>query len=222
MRLVLLGPPGAGKGTQAHGLVERYGATLIGTGDILRAHVQNDTELGREARSFMEAGELVPDRVILDMVMESLNAARNGFILDGFPRNVPQARALEGALEQSGQPLTAVLAFRLAEDLAVRRLVGRRECSRCHRVYNVEFKAPRVQDICDVCGGELVQREDDKESTVRRRIQVYRESTAPLLRFYADRGLLREVDAHGTQQQVAGRAIQAIDAALGQALRPAR
>jgi adenylate kinase len=210
VRLVLLGPPGAGKGTQAHHLVDRFGVPLIATGDIFRWNVQNDTELGREAKKYMGAGELVPDAVVVKMVVEALTQSSNGFILDGFPRTTVQAQALEGELADEGRPLSAALALMVSDQLAVKRLAGRRTCGRCQRTYNVELDPPRSEGVCDVCGGLLIQRDDDDELTVRRRLEVYHESTAPLLDFYSGRGLLRVVDADGTEEAVTRRIIEAL------------
>jgi adenylate kinase len=210
MRLVLLGPPGAGKGTQARHLVERFGVPLIATGDIFRGHVAQGTELGRLAKAYLDAGELVPDDVTIRMVLEAIDGAPGRFILDGFPRNVPQAEALEDELAARGTPLQAALAFLLDEDSAVKRIAGRRTCANCQRPYNVFFDPPRAGGVCDACGGPLLQRTDEDEPTVRRRLEVYRKSTAPLLKFYSDRGLLREVDAEGTEAEVTERALAAI------------
>jgi adenylate kinase len=208
--VVLLGPPGAGKGTQAHRLADLYELSLIATGDIFRQNVQNDSELGRAAKAYMDAGEYVPDAVVVEMVAAALGEARNGFILDGFPRTLIQAHALEEKLIQTDRPLSAVLDFHLDDELAVKRLAGRRTCRSCQRTYNVEFKPPRVEGVCDVCGGELVQREDDKEHTVRRRIELYHQSTEALRIFYWDRGLLRVVEADGSEEEVTERAVNAL------------
>lgn len=210
MRVVLLGPPGAGKGTQAHLLADRYNLTLIATGDIFRSHVQHDTELGREARDYMDDGEFIPDDVVVRMVMESLDEARNGFILDGFPRTQAQAEALEEGLASSGRRLSACLVFELDDELAVKRLAGRRTCRRCQRSYNVEFNAPRLEGVCDVCGGMLVGRTDDDERTVRHRLDLYHQVSQALNDFYASRGLVRVVEAEGTQDQVTERAVAAL------------
>ncbi len=209
MRLVLLGPPGAGKGTQARHLVERFGVPLIATGDIFRSNVAEGTELGRLAKAYLDAGELVPDEVTIGMVMQAIDQASGGFILDGFPRNIRQAEALESELAARGAPLSAALAFLVDQETAVKRIAGRRTCANCHRPYNVFFDPPRVDGVCDACGGPLLQRTDEDEPTVRRRLEVYRESTAPLLKFYSDRGLLREVDAEGTEAEVTERALAA-------------
>jgi adenylate kinase len=207
VRLVLLGPPGAGKGTQAHRLADYFGARLIATGDILRRNVRLETPLGLKARSYMDAGELVPDDVVIEMLLEELRRAPNGFVLDGFPRTIPQALALEGALAEAGQPLAAALKFVLPDEVTVARLAGRRTCTHCERTYNVEFKPPKVEGVCDNCGGELVQREDDTEETVRHRLEIYHRDTEPLQKFYWERGLLREVDAVGEVEEITRRAI---------------
>jgi len=210
MRIVLLGPPGAGKGTQAQRLAERHGLAHIATGDIFRRNVREESELGRLARSYMEAGELVPDDVTVRMVAQALGDAPGGFVLDGFPRTVAQAEALEEVLTEGAQPLSVALALSIDDETAVRRIAGRRTCARCQRAYNVEFDPPRVPGVCDGCGGALVQRHDDEEDIVRRRIQVYHQSTHPLLEFYAERGLLREIDAAGDEEEVAERAARVL------------
>jgi adenylate kinase len=210
MRLVLLGPPGAGKGTQATQLAEHFQIPQISTGDILRQHVQDNTMLGVRARTYMDRGEYVPDELVVEMVMERLEEpdAQKGFILDGFPRTVPQAQALETALADAGRPLSAVLKFSIADDMAVRRLIARWTCPNCKRTYNLEFKPPAKEGICDVCGHELERRSDDDELTVLRRIEVYREQTAPLELFYSERGLLREVNAQAREAEVTQRALE--------------
>jgi adenylate kinase len=212
MRLVLLGPPGAGKGTQAARLSERYAIPQISTGDILREHVQDNTMLGVRARTFMDRGEYVPDELVVQMVMGRLAEpdAEKGFILDGFPRTVPQAEALEAALAGADRPLSAVLKFRIADNMAVRRLSGRWTCPTCKRTYHVEFKPPVQEGICDFDGTQLERRSDDDELTVRRRIAVYREQTEPLERFYRDRGLLRYIDAQAPEDAVTERTTEAL------------
>jgi adenylate kinase len=211
VRIVLLGPPGAGKGTQAHRLADYYGARLIATGDIFRKNVRLETPIGLKAKSYMEAGELVPDDVVIEMLLEELQRSRNGFVLDGFPRTIPQAMALEESLAEVEQPLDVVLRFVIPDERAVARLAGRRTCDHCERTYNVELKPPRVEGVCDACGGQLVQRADDREETVRHRLEVYHRTTEPLQKFYWDRGLLREVDALGEVEEITRRAIDALE-----------
>jgi adenylate kinase len=213
MRLVLLGPPGAGKGTQGLMLAERYGIPQISTGEILRDHVQRGTKLGIKARAYMDRGEYVPDDIVVSMVMDRLAEpdAEKGFILDGFPRTVAQAEALEKALADAGEPLTAVLKFSIGGELAVRRLLGRYTCSNCGRTYHVDFKPPANDELCDVCGARLERRADDDELTVRRRIAVYRESASKLERFYAERDLLHQVDAEGTPEDVIERTVKILE-----------
>jgi adenylate kinase len=210
LRLVLLGPPGAGKGTQARHLVDRFGVALIATGDIFRANIRDGTDLGRMAQSFIDAGELVPDEVTVGMVIAAIDGVPGGFVLDGFPRNVPQAEALDRELAARGVALSAAVAFQIDEDVAMKRVAGRRTCQRCQTPYNIFLDPPRVEGVCDRCGGPLVQRTDEDEDTVRRRLEVYRESTAPLLKFYSDRGLIREVDADGTEDEVTERLLAAL------------
>jgi len=209
MRLVLLGPPGAGKGTQAAKLADRFGIPQISTGDILREHVQDSTRLGVRARTYMDRGEYVPDDLVVEMVMQRLQDpdAEKGFILDGFPRTVPQAQALDDALADAGRPLSAVLKFAIADEMAIRRLTARWTCPNCKRTYNLEFKPPAKEGICDACGHELERRSDDDELTVRRRIEVYRTQTEPLERFYRERGLLREVNAQAREDDVTERTL---------------
>ena len=210
MRLVLLGPPGAGKGTQARHLSERFEVPAIATGDIFRWNVAEGTELGRRARAYLDVGELVPDGITIQMVMAAIDDNPGGFILDGFPRTLPQAEALERQLDRRGSSLTAVLGFLIDEEIAVARIAGRRTCANCQTPYNVVFSPPRVPGVCDVCGGPLVQRSDEDEATVRRRLEVYRERTAPLVAFYSARGLLREVDASAPEDEVTERATEAV------------
>jgi adenylate kinase len=212
MRLVLLGPPGAGKGTQAERLSDKYDVPSISTGDLLREHVQENSPLGVRARTFMDRGEYVPDDLVVQMVMDRLDDpdADKGFILDGFPRTVAQAQALENALAAAGRPLSAVLKFTIDDDMAIRRLAGRWTCPACKRTYNMAFKPPAQDMVCDVDGVQLTRRSDDDEVTVRRRLAVYREETEPLEFFYWERGLLREVNAQAQEALVTERTISAI------------
>jgi adenylate kinase len=213
MRLVLLGPPGAGKGTQAQHLASRFGIPQISTGDILREHVEEGTTLGIRARAYMDRGEYVPDDIVVSMVMERLAEpdAEKGFILDGFPRTVPQALALEVSLDRDGRPLSAVLQFVISDTTAVRRILGRYTCPTCKRTYHQEFKRPANDLVCDVDGTDLEKRTDEDELTVQRRLAVYRDQTAPLERFYSQRGLLRTIDAEEGVEIVTERTFAAIE-----------
>jgi adenylate kinase len=213
MRLVFLGLPGAGKGTQAQLVAERDGIVQISTGDILREHVQEGTRLGIRARAYMDRGEYVPDELVVDMVTDRLNEpdAEKGFILDGFPRTVPQALALEVSLDRDGRPLSAVLQFVISDTTAVRRILGRYTCPTCKRTYHQEFKRPANDLVCDIDGTGLEKRTDEDELTVQRRLAVYRDQTAPLERFYSLRGLLRTVDAEEGVEIVTERTFAAIE-----------
>lgn len=217
MRTILLGPPGAGKGTQAARLTETHEVPHISTGDILRANVTAGTELGQRAKAFMDAGDLVPDEVMIGMVGDRLAEpdAATGFLFDGFPRTVPQAEALERLLTDRGTPLDVVLELVVDEDVVVRRLTGRRTCSGCGRIFHVEFDPPSVEGRCDGCDGELTQRDDDTEAVVRNRLAVYREQTEPLVGFYAARGLVEQLEATGSMEDVTERARALLAAAVG-------
>ena len=186
--MILLGPPGVGKGTQGVLLAEGMGWRHVATGDLLRAHRREGTELGRKAQAYMDRGELVPDLLIIDMVRHVLGSLdpATGVVFDGFPRTVPQAEALGGVLAESSQRVSRVVVLEADDELIVRRLAGRRSCPRCGAVYNVHFGPPAEEGRCDRCGSELVHREDDRLETVRRRLAVYREETEPLVRFYED------------------------------------
>jgi adenylate kinase len=204
VRIILLGPPGAGKGTQATRIAQEQAIPHISTGDILRANVREGTELGREAKRYMDAGDLVPDDVILGMVGDRLRApdAEGGFLFDGFPRTVPQAEALERLLVERATPLDVVLRLAVAKDEVVSRLTGRRTCSGCGRIFHLDYDPPTVDGRCDECGGELQQREDDREDVVLNRLEVYAAQTEPLEHFYWERGLLRDVQAVGSVDEV--------------------
>lgn len=212
MRILLLGPPGAGKGTQARRLAERYGLPTIATGDIFREQIARGTPLGMQAEEFVDRGEYVPDDITTAMVLERLDRpdAREGFILDGFPRTVPQAQALERALTETGRPLHAVLNFKISDAMAVKRLMARLVCPNCKRSYNLEFKPPRQEGVCDVCGHALVNRTDDDEATILRRLEVYENETKPLVLYFWERGLLRDIDSEAPEEVVADRTVEAI------------
>jgi adenylate kinase len=202
--LILLGPPGAGKGTQAERLQEDFSLAHISTGDMLRAQVAEGTELGKRAQEYMSAGELVPDEVILGMIEARISEqdAREGFLLDGFPRNASQADALAATLAESERRLTAALLIEVPDEDVVRRLGGRRVCTKSGHVYHVEFDPPKREGTCDQDGSRLIQRDDDKEETIRRRLEVYARQTAPLIEYYDDAGLLRRFDGRRTPDEV--------------------
>jgi adenylate kinase len=213
VRIVLVGPPGAGKGTQAQFIASQQAIPRISTGDIFRYNVTSNTELGRQARNFMERGDLVPDEVTIAMVRDRLGEddAQEGFLLDGFPRNVPQAETLKKMLTQEWDAkLSVVLELVVDEDEVVRRLSGRRTCRRCERVWHVLYDPPARHLICDDCGGELFQRDDDSELTIRHRLEVYAEQTSPLIAFYADENILIGIDATGPVEEVTSRALAAL------------
>ena len=212
MRLVLVGPPGAGKGTQAQFLASHYSIPHISTGDIYRANLKEGTSLGLEAKNFMDRGELVPDSVTNEMVRDRLTKddLGNGFLLDGFPRNVAQAEVLRAILAEKSTPLSAVLELSLAREEIILRLSGRRTCRNCGKVWHSEFEKPSDPNRCDICQGELYQREDDKEEVVTRRLEVYQEQTAPIIDFYRTEGLLITIGATGSVSDITERAITAL------------
>jgi len=204
LNLILLGPPGAGKGTQAERLTDDFNLPYIATGNILRLAVANETELGKQAKKFMDVGELVPDEIITGVILEAVEGpdARDGFLLDGFPRNLAQADALGEGLERLERGLTAAILIDVPDEEVVRRMSGRRVSVKTGRVYHVEFDPPKHEGRCDVDGSRLVQREDDKPKTVKHRLDVYHEQTAPLIAYYEDRGLLRRFDGTRSPTEV--------------------
>jgi adenylate kinase len=212
MRLILVGPPGAGKGTQALHLASHFGIPHISTGDIFRLNIKGETELGKLAKSYMDAGNLVPDSVTNEMVADRLthDDAQSGFLLDGYPRNVGQADFLKEALVNAETTLDAVLEFALANEEIIKRLSGRRTCRGCGGVSHVIFNAPKTAGICDLCQGELYQREDDKEEVIAHRLDVYSEQTAPIIDYYRKTGLLNTISAIGEVNEIADRAIAAL------------
>lgn len=212
MRLVLVGPPGAGKGTQAEFIAAHLAVPKISTGDIFRANVAGGTPLGVEAKRYMDAGQLVPDEITINMVRERLAEpdAADGFLLDGFPRTVPQAVALDKMLANLGTGLDIVLELVVDEDEVIRRLSGRRTCRGCGKIWHVEFDPPSREGTCDRCGAELFQREDDKPETIAERLRVYARDTAPLVDYYGGQGKLVGIDATGPVEDVTVRAIDAL------------
>ena len=211
LRVVLLGPPGAGKGTQAKFLQEQYGACQISTGNILRKAVAAQTPLGKVASSYINSGALVPDDVIVNLVAERLKEkdCASGFILDGFPRTIPQARSLDEILQRMGMFLNGVLSVQVPHQVIVERLAGRRTCKSCGALYHLTFDPPKAA-VCDRCQGELYQRDDDREETIRARLAVYDKQTAPLVDYYRERNLLRNIDGVGTVGEINQRVTQAL------------
>jgi adenylate kinase len=204
LNLILIGPPGAGKGTQAERLAEDFGLPYYATGDILRDAVKQDTELGKKAKEFMNNGDLVPDDLIIEVILDRVDSeeAADGFLLDGFPRTVPQAEALEKGLASRGRELTAALLIDVPDDEVIKRLSGRRICTKNQHVYHVEFNPPKNEGACDMDGSKLIQRDDDKPDTVQKRLEVYHEQTEPLIKWYEDRGLLRRFDGTRSPDEV--------------------
>jgi len=209
----MLGPPGCGKGTQAKMLVEKYGIPQISTGDLLREAVKNGTDLGKEAKKFMDAGKLVPDEVVIGMVRERLEKedAKKGFILDGFPRTVPQAEALDKSLSQMGRKIQSVINIDVPDHEVVARLSGRRTCKGCGAMYHVKFKKPEKDGACDKCGAELYQRDDDNEDTISRRLQVYHDQTAPVKGHYQEKGVVADVPGVGEIDGITQAVIKALE-----------
>ncbi|MDD5044617.1 MAG: adenylate kinase [Candidatus Omnitrophica bacterium] len=197
MKIVLLGPPGAGKGTQAKDLSKRLALSHISTGDILREEVKNNTALGREAKAYMDKGELVPDKLVISMLQSRLTSksANNGFILDGFPRNLPQAKALDEMLKAAGIDIDNVFYLEASEPVIVQRLSGRRVCTKCGAIFHVQNMPPKTENICDKCGAKLYQRSDDHEETIKNRLHVYLKETAALIDYYKKQDKLHYVDA---------------------------
>lgn len=204
MHILLMGPPGAGKGTQAANLVTEFGIPHISTGDMFRAAVKEGTELGKQAKACMDAGKLVPDEVTIDIVRERLakDDCKKGFILDGFPRTVEQADALDGILKDLGLAITRVLNISVPSEDLIERAVGRRICKKCGATYHVKFHAPKAEGTCDECGGELYQRADDSAETMKNRLSVYEESTRPLIEYYKKAGVYTEVDGRQSIDKV--------------------
>ena len=209
MRLILVGPPGAGKGTQAVALAAHYKIPHISTGDIFRANLKNDTELGKKAQSFMDRGELVPDSVTNEMVKDRLGNSDviNGFLLDGFPRNTNQAEVLDAILIEKKMPLDAALELSIDNSEIVKRLSGRRTCRNCSATFHKDFEKPKVDGVCDKCNGELYQREDDKEEVITRRLEIYAQQTEPIISYYKNAGILKNMSAIGDVSEITQKVI---------------
>jgi adenylate kinase len=212
MNLVLLGPPGAGKGTQAKMMIDRYRIPQISTGDILRAALKERTPLGLKAKEYMDKGLLVPDEVVIDIIKDRLKEAdcRNGYILDGFPRTVAQAQALDKVLAAMNSGIDHIISIEVDKGELIKRLTGRRTCRQCGRGYHVIFDPPLNKDLCDKCQGELYQRDDDNEDTVRNRLEVYDSQTFPLIQFYKEKNLVRSIDGQGGIQQIFDRIVKVL------------
>ncbi len=212
MILVLLGPPGSGKGTQAKRLTAEKGWPQLSTGDMLRSAIAQGTQLGLEAKSYMDKGALVPDEVVIGLIRERMNAsdAKGGFILDGFPRTIPQAEALDGMLASQGRQVDGAVLFEIPDSELVRRLSGRRTCSKCGTMFHIETSKPKKEGICDVCGGTLIQRDDDQPQVIQNRLSVYHQQTAPVADYYRNQNKLHQITATESPEQVSrslGRAI---------------
>lgn len=213
IRTILMGPPGCGKGTQGKKLEAKYSIPQLSTGDMLRAAVRDKTQVGLKAKEYMDSGNLVPDDVIVGVIRERLNASDcdKGYILDGFPRTIGQAEALDGLFADNGHKLTAVINLDVADDDVVARLSGRRQCKKCGTGFHIVFNKAKQEGICDACGGELYQRDDDNEVTVRERLNVYKEKTAPLLGYYEKQGLLNNIPGTGSIDEIFDRVCSLID-----------
>ena len=214
MKVVMLGAPGAGKGTQAKKIAAKYSIPHISTGDIFRANIKNGTELGKKAKTYMDQGLLVPDELVVDLVVDRVNQedCANGYVLDGFPRTIPQAEALTKALAGQGQKLDYAIDVDVPDENIVRRMGGRRACVGCGATYHLEYAPPKQEGICDTCGGELIPRDDDKPETVTKRLGVYHEQTQPLIDYYTNAGILKRVDGTVDIDEV----FQAITEILGE------
>ena len=209
MRLILVGPPGAGKGTQAVALAAHYKIPHISTGDIFRANLKNGTELGKQAQSYMDRGELVPDSVTNEMVKDRLGNSdvANGFLLDGFPRNTNQAEVLDAILLENKMPLDAAIELAIDNSEIIRRLSGRRTCRNCSATFHKDFEKPKIDGICDKCNGQLYQREDDKEEVIARRLEIYSQQTAPIISYYKKAGILKSISAIGDVSEITQKVI---------------
>jgi adenylate kinase len=213
MKIIMLGAPGAGKGTQAKKIAAKYGIPHISTGDIFRANIKNGTELGLKAKSYMDAGGLVPDEITIGMLLDRIHQAdcENGYVLDGFPRTIPQAESLTEALKKNGESIDFAVNVDVPDENIISRMSGRRACLNCGATYHIVYNAPKKEGVCDACGQELVLREDDKPKTVKKRLDVYHDQTQPLIDYYKKEGVLAEVDGTKDMEEV----FQNIAAILG-------
>ena len=204
MKIIMLGAPGAGKGTQAEKICAKYNIPHISTGDIFRANIKNNTELGQKAKSYMDQGLLVPDELVVDLVVDrvSQDDCTKGYVLDGFPRTIPQAEALDKALEAKGQKMDYAIDVDVPDENIVKRMGGRRACVKCGATYHVVFAAPKTEGVCDTCGEDLVLRDDDKPETVQKRLEIYHDQTHPLIEYYEKKGVLHTVDGTQTMEDV--------------------
>ena len=196
MKIIMLGAPGAGKGTQAKKIAEKYSIPHISTGDIFRANIKNNTELGQKAKTYMDKGELVPDELVVDLIMDRFKEAdcANGYVLDGFPRTIPQAEALDKALAANNEAVDFAINVEVPDENIINRMSGRRACVGCGATYHIQFNAPKVEGVCDTCGEKLILRDDDKPETVLSRLEVYHNQTQPLIDYYKGQGILKSVD----------------------------
>ena len=213
MKIVMLGAPGAGKGTQAEMIAEKYNIPHISTGDIFRANIKNGTELGKKAKAYMDAGNLVPDELTVDLVIDRVaqDDCKEGYILDGFPRTIPQAEVFTAQLNANGDKIDYAIDVEVPDENIINRMSGRRSCPKCGATYHIEFMPPRKENVCDVCGEALVLRADDKPETVKNRLNVYHESTQPLIDFYNNLGVLRTVDGTQNKKEVLAEIISILE-----------
>lgn len=204
MKIIMLGAPGAGKGTQAKKIAAQYSIPHISTGDIFRANIKNNTELGQKAKTYMDKGELVPDSLVVDLIMDRFKEAdcANGYVLDGFPRTIPQAEALDNALKANGEKVDYAINVEVPDENIINRMSGRRACVGCGATYHIKYNPTKVEGICDACGEKLILRDDDKPETVKNRLSVYHEQTQPLIDYYKKAGVLAEVDGTKNMEEV--------------------
>ncbi|KSV59612.1 adenylate kinase [Acetivibrio ethanolgignens] len=204
MKIIMLGAPGAGKGTQAKKIAEKYAIPHISTGDIFRANIKNNTELGKKAKTYIDQGLLVPDELVVDLVVDRLarEDAKKGYVLDGFPRTIPQAEALDAALSERGEKIDYAIDVEVPDSAIIERMSGRRSCSQCGASYHVVFNPPKTEGVCDACGGTLILRDDDKKETVEKRLSVYHEQTKPLIDYYTGQNIIKEVDGTRSMDEV--------------------